>query len=184
MILDGSGRFVLHSKPPAFPFIDVVTGAPEGPVFDLSVDLDYYNGVVYVKAEHVEEMARTLGMEYKKEADPVSAETNNEVESLINGIDDILRAYRPAPVPVVSAPVYLLDSYKESGEVGGTESVQPEGTDSESGKGEIELPRIVSDDSEQLKADGPSKPAEQISKPALNKGPAKLSAGSGNGLEF
>lgn len=163
MILNGDGRFVLLSKPVAFPFSDLVTGTGEGPVFDLSVDLEFYNGVGYIKAEHVEEMARTLGMEYKKEAEPESAEINHDLESLINGIDIVLRGYRPLADPdsgsSISVPPYLSDPEPESRKPDSADSSKSveSGNDSASGKD---------------------------SKPPVGKGSAKLPSGGSDDFEF
>lgn len=190
MIIDGSGRFVLHDKPAAFPFSDIVTGTSEGAVFDLSVDLEYYSGVAYVKAEHVKEMAKTLGMLTKEEADELRAtfakqELPAYVESFINGINASVLSLSDARALVpISAPVYLLDSYKESEGSTGTESVQSEGTDSESGKGEAELDGHSPENSERVEAGESPKPSGKDSKPSLNKGPAKLPAGSNDGFDF
>lgn len=57
-----SSRFLLWEKPVAYPFYDLLNRSSEGPVFDLSVELNSYDGSVYLKAEHVIEMARHLGM--------------------------------------------------------------------------------------------------------------------------
>lgn len=54
-------RFILLEKPLVHPQVDIVNRAPEGPVFDLSVDLNGYDGPVYLRVDHVEEMARQLG---------------------------------------------------------------------------------------------------------------------------
>lgn len=50
-------------KPLAYPFFDLVlrdTGAV--PVFDMGVDLHDYNGSVYIREDHIIEMARSIGM--------------------------------------------------------------------------------------------------------------------------
>lgn len=190
MIINGEGRFVLLSEPVAFPFTDVVSGTPEGPVFDLSVDLEYFNGVVYVKAEHVEEMAKTLGMITKGEADEMRAtfekqELPAHVESFINGIASSYTAYSEhSPVVPVSAPVYLLDSYEEQGKDGAGESnssvESAEGINETSEQLSGTIPEAIGE----LEADGPSKPAGKVSKPSIDKGPAKLSAGSNDGFNF
>lgn len=159
MILDGKGRFVLHDKPAAFPFTDIVTGVGEGPVFDLSVDLEFYSGVPYLKAEHVEEMAKTLGMEYKVEAEPSSAE-DIYVERLINGINDAIRDYHSVPALLgIDVPVYLSDPEPES-------------------------PKPDSADSGKSAAVGNNSPAGKSDKPAIDKRSDKLSAGPNDGFDF
>lgn len=181
MIINGEGRFILMDKPMASPFSDIVTGTPEGPVFDLSVDLEYYSGVGYLKVEHVEEMAHTLGMITKVEADALlrrieelNAEVLNiprEVESLKDGLSELVADFLNRVVPRngdsgLSVPVYLqdIDPGTEGGK--GNES-EPDSTDSS---------KSVAGDSDSS--------AGKDSKPSLSKGPAKLSSSAGNGLEF
>ena len=176
-ILDGSGRFVLLSKPAAHPFSDIVTGTPEGPVFDLSVDLEYYTGVAYVKAEHVIEMAQTLGMatteEVKEMREHIAALEAREnqlpahVESLINGINNCVVNFRNFPDLVgISAPVYLLD--------------HPETDDSGKGTGTGES----GEDSGKLEAGGTDSANVKDNKPAVSKGSAKFSASTDDGFGF
>lgn len=171
MIINGEGRFVLLSKPVSHPFSDIVTGTPEGPVFDLSVDLEYYSGVAYLKAEHVEEMAKTLGMLTKGEADELrvkmsqlEAEKNAlpaHVESLLSGINACIDSYAGNSGAGIdrSVPVYLLDPAPES------ESTSIE-TSGKAGPDPVD------------------KPSRKVDKPSVDKGPAKLSAGSDDGFEF
>lgn len=177
MILDGRGRFVLHDKPAAYPFTDIVTTTGEGPVFDLSVDLEFYSGVAYVKAEHVEEMGTTLGMLSKVEADKLRARIAHleevqdtlpaHVESLLHGINDSILSYADARTAVgISVPVYLqdIDPGAESGE--GAESEK-------SGM-----------DSSEPEPDSADKPAGKNSSNAVGKGSDELSGDSGNGFNF
>jgi hypothetical protein len=58
-----------------YPFYDIVTSDSDcGQVFDLSVELDGYDGPVYIKPEHIQEMARTLGMADKETVDNLKYE--------------------------------------------------------------------------------------------------------------
>ena len=177
MILDGKGRFVLLEKPAAYPFTDIVTTTGEGPVFDLSVDLEFFNGVVYVKAEHVEEMAHTLGMVTKAEADELRAqiikleEEKNalpvHVERLLHGINASLVSYADSHSAVpITVPVYLQD-------------IDP---GAEDGKGNESEPDSA--DSGKSDANGSDKPAGKDSKPALGKGSPQLPGSTGNGFNF
>lgn len=95
-----SSRFLLWEKPIAYPFFDVITrDTNPGKVFDLNIDLDSYDGSVYLKPEHVVEMARTLGMMTVEEANKLreeNAELRRQVnklpvaqEELKNGLDDL-----------------------------------------------------------------------------------------------
>lgn len=182
-ILDGSGRFVLLDKPAAFPFKDMVTGTPEGPVFDLSVDFESYDGVGYIKAEHVIEMARILGMatieevkEMRAHIATLEARENQlpaHVERLINGINDSVVNFRNFPALVgIDPPVYLRDPF-EGAEEGEGNSAEESGNDTdnqsaESGSDNVEI------------SDSPFK----NDKPSNNKRSAKLSASSDDGFGF
>lgn len=98
-----SGRFTLLEKPNAYPFADLVNNTPEGPVFDLGIDLEMRDGVVYIKAEHVQEMAEQLGMLSEEEADALRNENASlkaiadtipeKIERFKNGIDALVRSY-------------------------------------------------------------------------------------------
>lgn len=57
-----SSRFLIREKPVAYPYYDLIIQDSAGPVFDLNVDMNAYDGAVYLRFEHVEEMARTMGM--------------------------------------------------------------------------------------------------------------------------
>ena len=177
MILNGEGRFVLLSKPVSHPFTDIVTNTPEGPVFDLSVDLEYYSGVAYVKAEHVEEMAHTLGMITKVEADELRAKIAHlekvqetlpdHVESLLHGINDSILSYAASrDAASISVPVYLQDP--DPGTEGG------EGTKSEPD----------SADSSKSVTNESNRTAGKDSKPVVGKGSPKLSGSTGDGFDF
>lgn len=175
-VIDNSTRFVLVEKPLTFPHKDIVTGSPEGPLFDLSVDLHNYDGVVYVKVEHIEEMAHVLGMITKEEAEALyvriaeleaeSKKLPDEVEELVNGIAGLVSRYRSGSSSGSDVPSDLdadLSGENESGNSEG-EQVIPAGdneTDAEFG-GIFE---------------GTS---GQDNKPAGGKRPAKLSASAGN----
>lgn len=94
-----SSRFLIREKPVAYPYYDLILQDSQGPVFDLNVDMNSYDGAVYLRFEHVEEMARTMGMATKEEV-----ESLNEVikdlraqlyrlpkaqEELKSGLDDL-----------------------------------------------------------------------------------------------
>lgn len=101
-----SGRFNLLEKPTAYPFADIVNNTPEGPVFDLGVDLEMRDGVVYIKAEHVQEMAEQLGMLSEEEATELRAEVAQlkleatmlpeKIDRFQNGLDALVRDYHDA----------------------------------------------------------------------------------------
>jgi hypothetical protein len=54
-------KFQLLEKPGAYPGLDIINGTPDGPVIDLSVDMDNKYGIGYIQVRDVEEMARVLG---------------------------------------------------------------------------------------------------------------------------
>jgi hypothetical protein len=183
VILNGDGRFILLNKPAAFPFKDMVTGTPEGPVFDLSVDFDGFDGVGYIKAEHVIEMARTLGMATTDEVIEMRAriaelearehELPAHVERLLNGINDSVVNFRNFPALVgIDAPVYLLDSFEgnegEQGESSAESGIDTSDQSAESGSDDGEIPESPFKDN----------------KPSSNKRSAKLSASSDDGFGF
>lgn len=56
-------RFIHLDKPLSYPFFDIVLrDSNPGGCFDLSVLLEDYTGSLYVRDEHIIEMARQLGM--------------------------------------------------------------------------------------------------------------------------
>ena len=99
-----SSRFLLWDRPLAYPKFDIINrDTNPGPVFDLNIDLEGYDGSVYIKPEHIVEMARTLGMLTKESADKLRAE-NAELRRQINklprvqeelkvGLDDLVAKF-------------------------------------------------------------------------------------------
>lgn len=57
-----SSRFLIRERCVAYPYFDIHNQDSLGPVFDLGVDLDSYDGTVYLRPEYVIDMGRTLGM--------------------------------------------------------------------------------------------------------------------------
>lgn len=79
-----SSRFLLWDRPLAYPKFDIINRDTDpGPVFDLGVELESYDGSLYIKPEHIVEMGRTLGMLTKTDADKLRAE-NEELRRQIN----------------------------------------------------------------------------------------------------
>lgn len=85
-----SSRFLLWDQPVAYPFYDVINRSSEGPVFDLSVELNSYDGSLYLKAEHVIEMARHLGMATVDEVEVLIRE-NTSLREQIDRLPDAQR---------------------------------------------------------------------------------------------
>lgn len=68
-------RFIHVDRPMAYPFFDVVLrDTNPGGCFDLSVLLEDFTGSLYVRDEHITEMARSLGMATRSEFDELKAE--------------------------------------------------------------------------------------------------------------
>lgn len=175
-ILDNSTRFLLVEKPLAFPLYDIHAKSQEGPLFDLGVDLEYYNGVVYVKAEHIETMGRVLGMATKEDVDTLNARIReleaevstlpNGIEELVNGIDGLVTNYRSGVSAGISSPPYLLDPEPDA--ISDKES----GIDSEHGS---------ADSTESVEIDRDSgNTSGQSTGTSRDKRPAKFSAGPDN----
>jgi len=99
-----SGRYLLWDKPPAYPFFDIIhSDTNPGRVFDLSIDLEGYNGSIYIKVQDIVEMARTIGMLTVPEVERLRAE-NAELRRQINklpavqeelksGLDDLVAQF-------------------------------------------------------------------------------------------
>lgn len=111
MILNAEGRFKLLSKPMAFPFHDVINKTPEGPVFDL-VDVEGFDGVVYITADHVVEMAKILGMKTEDDVQELHDRINEleaekdrlpeGVDELVTGINELVATYNRGIVSVAT----------------------------------------------------------------------------------
>lgn len=185
MILNGDGRFILLDKPASFPHTEVITRTSEGPVFDLSVDLEYFNGVVYVKAEHVIEMANVLGMSTKEETEEMRAtisrlEQENKtvpdnVKALLDGIDNVVSNWTSGIV----SPTVALSNLGIQIDSKASDSDDRQGTSEESA-GSNKSDGIDSD----KPADGPNKAVIKAGHPSVGKGPNKFSAGPANGFGF
>lgn len=101
-ILDYSGRFKVWDRPAVYPQVDLINGAPEGPVFDLDINSED-GGAVYLRVDHVEEMARIIGWKSPEEVAALLAENDalknridnlpNTIEELKNGIDSCVRDF-------------------------------------------------------------------------------------------
>lgn len=112
------GRFPFLDRPINIPGLDIINKSPDGPVFDLSVDTDNLPwGTAYIRAEHVADMAKSLGMksledweELVKENIALREQVNalpHIVRKFSNGLDRLLSDFNadlsePASVPVLS----------------------------------------------------------------------------------
>jgi|SRR4030095_1829200 len=167
-----ASRFQVVEKPKLHPFYDIVDNTPDGECFDLGLDLDHYEGIVYIKVAHVMEMARVLGMVSKEEADILRArnrelEANQErlpekLEGFLNGIDNLVAEYRSLDVADtgtsnISNDLDDLESDEESGEEStGQSDNSGEGSGIESGDS--------SSDSEHVKGSNGQKSKSNVRK--------------------
>jgi hypothetical protein len=98
-----SSRFLLWDKPSAIPYFDIIHQDTRGPVFDLGIHLDSYDGSVYIHQDDIIEMARTLGMATAEEVDNMQsvidslrAQVNKlpkAEEALRNGLDSAVSQF-------------------------------------------------------------------------------------------
>lgn len=135
-ILNYAGRFKLWDRPAVYPQVDLVNGAPEGPVFDLDVNTED-GGATYLRQDHVEEMARTLGWmspeevadlkEYNEKLENQILNLPNSIEELKDAIDNCVSDfytrldYRPS-FPVDNAEVNGSDDESADGDSSDAES--------------------------------------------------------------
>lgn len=98
-----SSRFLIRDKPTAYPYYDLIHQDTQGPVFDLNVQMDSYDGSVYLRVDHVIEMGRTIGMATKEEVESLREVINDlrrqintlpfAQEELKSGIDDLVARF-------------------------------------------------------------------------------------------
>ena len=77
------GRFTISENMPCYPGMDIIHNAPDGPVFTTGVDLENFDGVVYIRVADVVEMAEMLGMASIEEV----TELRNKIESLTKEVE-------------------------------------------------------------------------------------------------
>lgn len=157
MIINAEGRFKLLEKPLAHPFVDVINQTPDGPVFDLGVDLEFFNGVLYITADHVEEMARMIGMVHGEEIEALREENKRleeektrlpeGVDELVNGINELVVAYNQRAVlgtlghELPDVPVSSDNgTEKKSESVGKSQNSDGQSSSASKRKGTNELP--------------------------------------------
>jgi hypothetical protein len=182
-----ASRFQVVEKPKLYPHYDIVDNTPDGECFDLGLDLDNYEGIVYIKVAHVMEMARVLGMISKEEADILRArnqelEANQErlpekLEGFLNGINDLVAEYRSLDAGDSLASDVPSDIFDEESSTG---SVGTEERASESVNRNSVIESGESDsDSGNAKAGNGQKP-----KPAVGKRSDSVSADSSHEFGF
>lgn len=93
-IINYAGRFKVWDRPAVYPQVDLVNGAPEGPVFDLDVNRED-GGATYLRVDHVEEMARTLGWMSPEEVASLKEE-NEKLENRILNLPNALEELKDA----------------------------------------------------------------------------------------
>lgn len=134
-------RFIHLDRPLAYPFFDVVTrDTNPGGCFDLSVLLEDYTGSLYVRDEHITEMARALGMATVDEVDELKRE-NAELKARIERLPTAQEELKDGLANLVSQFHTNLLGNSIEPPVGNTE---PEPTDPIVAKPERETKRSVS----------------------------------------
>lgn len=98
-----SSRFLIRDRCLSYPYFDIHNQDSDGPVFDMGVDLDSYDGTVYLRPEYVIDMARTLGMatveevaEMRKRIADLESQINklpDAQEELKSGIDNLVASF-------------------------------------------------------------------------------------------
>lgn len=136
-----TGRFPLRDRPTSFPRRSL-DGTAGGPVFDLGVQLENYDGAVFVPLSWVKEMGRSIGMLAAEEADLLKEEVHiqrsrNEVsvalaEELQSGINDLVGKFNTTLAGYVPEPM--------ESDAGEEEST---GNGSNSDNGENESPKAT-----------------------------------------
>lgn len=77
-------RFLRLDRPVATPYFDIVTRDTSArDVFDLGVDLEGYDGSIFIKATDIKEMARSLGMLSAEDAKLITDE-NKSLRAQLN----------------------------------------------------------------------------------------------------
>jgi uncharacterized small protein (DUF1192 family) len=95
-------RFTHWDRPHAYPFFDLVNrDTGEGGCFDLSVLLEDFTGSVFLRDEHVIEMARSLGMATQLEVAELKAQIAL-LQSQINKLPDAQEELRSGLDSLVS----------------------------------------------------------------------------------
>lgn len=180
-----ASRFQVVEKPLLAPYYDIVDNTPDGACFDLGLDLDHYEGIVYIKVAHIEEMARVLGYISPNEADELKCrnqELEAEIERLpqktegfLNGIERLVNEYRSTNSDISSdwtAGIFGEDSPESA-------SGEPVGESKESG---TDSKPVGKDNGKVSGNSGNSN--RQKSKPALGEGSDIFPADSGNEFSF
>lgn len=88
------GRYPLLDRPINLPGLDIIHKAPDGPVFDLTVDTDNLPfGTAYIRAEDIEQMARSLGWVPPEEYEAKDYRIR-ELEAQIQVLPSIVEEYK------------------------------------------------------------------------------------------
>lgn len=77
-------RFLRLERPVAAPYFDITTrDTTVRDVFDLGVDLEGYDGSVFIKVTDIQEMARTIGMLSAEDAKLITDE-NKRLQAMVD----------------------------------------------------------------------------------------------------
>lgn len=132
------GRFQLHEKPINLPGLDIINKSPDGPVFDLSVDTDNLPwGTAYIRAEHVMDMAKSLGMKSLEDWNALVKENialreqvealPNAVRKLSNGLDSLLSDFNSGLSEPTNVPLPAVAEESEEPALNDAGSEQTDG---------------------------------------------------------
>lgn len=88
------GRFPLLERPINIPGLDIINKSPDGPVFDLCVDTDNLPwGTAYIRAEHVTDMAKSLGMKSLEDWEAL-VEENKRLKEQVENLPAVVREFK------------------------------------------------------------------------------------------
>lgn len=139
-----SSRFILRDRCVAYPYFDIHTQDSNGPVFDLGVDLDSYDGSLYIRPEYIIDMGRTLGMATVDEVAEMRA-TIAALETKINKLPAAQEELKSGLDAVVASFYTALDSDDSSDQpalFGDSES-ESDNSESTSSERETDGPLIL-----------------------------------------
>jgi chromosome segregation ATPase len=138
-------RFRLRDRPSKLN----IMGTPDGPVFDLGVDLSYFSGPVQIEAHIIIEMAQSIGMLTVEESEKLRADLafskakNEQAAQLATELTDGISVLTDKFYADLDSVVYdddpssetdYLDESSESDSGNGTESSADNGADKADGQ--------------------------------------------------
>lgn len=96
-------RFLILDRPSCAPHFDLINrDTAPGQVFDLGVDLEGYDGSVFIKVNDIKEMARSLGMLSAEDAKLITDE-NKRLQRMVDNLPEQAEVLKSELDRVVSA---------------------------------------------------------------------------------